>query len=338
MIPLINHSIYSMLKGTLSIDELVSLAKAYGLPAMALSDMNGMYGLISFYKKCLEENIKPILGAHIDDPKDTTQSAVLLVKNNEGYRELCKIITSRKLNENFNLTDVINSLSDNFFVISSSFPLLNEINSRRNLFLPLMPSKNFRKENRKLYDFAVGNGIGVIAANPVYFKSKDDFLLHKVLTAIRLNTTLDNIVSDTVNEEFFFRSPEEIKKFFKALPQAIENTNMIADQCNVDLKLKEYKFPSFHNEAGEDSFSKLWQISFEGLQERYKPVTKQAEERLIMELGVIRELGFPDYFLVVWDIVREAKKRGMMMIGRGSAANSIVSYCLGLTQVDPIKL
>jgi DNA polymerase III alpha subunit len=337
MIPLLNHSNYSMLKGAVTIDNLIAAAKEYRLPSLALSDENGMYGLITFFKKCIEEGIKPVLGAHIDNPDSPGEYGVLLAKNNKGYSELCKIITSRKLNESFNLADVLNELSDNLFIISSSMPLLRQIKKSKNLFIPLKPSKKFRKENRELYNYAVENKIGIIAANPVYFRNSKDYFLHKVLTAVRLNTTLDNINGETVDEESYFQSPDEIRSFFKSLPEALENTLVIADQCNVDLKLKQYKFPGFHLEAGQDSFSRLWQISFQGLSRRYKPVTREAEERLIMELGVIRELGFPDYFLVVWDIVKEAEKRGMMMIGRGSAANSIVSYCLGLTQVDPLK-
>jgi DNA polymerase III alpha subunit len=337
MIPLLNYSYYSLLKGAISIDNLIAAAKEYKLPALALSDENGMYGLINFYKKCIEEGIKPILGAQIDDPADHSEFAVLLAKNTPAYSELCKIITSRKLNENFNLTDVLNDISENFFIIISSIPLLQKLKPNKNIFVPLKASKKFRKENRALYNYAQENNLKIIAADPVYFIKKEDYLLHKVLTAIRLNTTLDNIELETSDEESFFRNPEEVKKFFRSFPEAAENTVFIADQCNLDLKLKEYKFPTYHVSPGETAFSKLWQISFEGLSKRYKKITTLIEQRLLMELEVIRDLGFTDYFLVVWDIVNEARKRGMMMIGRGSAANSIVSYCLELTQVDPIK-
>jgi DNA polymerase III alpha subunit len=236
MIPLINHSSYSMMKGAVTIDSLVAAAKTFNLPALALSDENGMYGLINFFKRCVEEGIKPILGAHIDDPSDTSQSAVLLVKNNEGYSELCKIITSRKLNEDFKLHNVLNTLSGNFFVITSSLDLLREIKHNSNLYIPLRPSKKFRKENRELYNYAIENNIGLIAANPAYFLSKEDFFLHKVLTAVRLNTTLDNITPECVDEESYFINPQEIRSFFKSVPAALENTILIADQCNVDLK------------------------------------------------------------------------------------------------------
>jgi DNA-directed DNA polymerase III PolC len=337
MIPLTNHSNYTLLKGAVNLDNLISAAREYNLPSLALSDENGMYGLISFYKKCTEQGIKPIIGSHINDPVNTSLSAVLLAKNSEGYSELCKIITSRKLNEKFSLIDVLNSISDNFIIITSSLPLLQQMISFRNVFLPLKASKKFRKENRELYNYAEEKNIGIIASDPVYFRDKDDHMLHKVLTAIRLNTTLDNVGTDVVDGESYFKHPSEINSFFRSVPAALENTYKISNQCNTDLKLKQYKFPTYHTGTGENSYTKLWNISFEGLNKRYKPVTKQVEERLIMELEVIRELGFPDYFLVVWDIVKEAKKRGMMLIGRGSAANSIVSYCLGLTQVDPIK-
>jgi DNA polymerase III alpha subunit len=208
----------------------------------------------------------------------------------------------------------------------------------KDLFIPLIPEKKFKKENRELFNYGTENGIRFIAVNPSYFINKEDFFLHKVLTAIRLNTTLDNIPqAELADEEFYFKNPSETEKFFRSIPETIRNTDYISDVCNVDLKLNEYKFPRYHTNDDESAFSKLWQISFEGLSRLYKPVTRKAEERLLMELEVIRELDYTDYFLVVWDIVREAQKRGMMLIGRGSAANSIVAYCLGLTQVDPIK-
>ena len=338
MIPLINHSVYSLLKGTATIDNLIAAAKKYKLPALALSDENGMYGLINFYRRCTEENIQPIIGTHITDPVYTDEEAVLLARNDSGYKDLCKIITYRKLNEDFELHKIIGSLSTNLLVISGSINLLKKLGGYENIFVPLLPAAKFRARNREIYNFALSRNIKCIAANPVYFLEKEDYFLHKVLTAIRLNTTLDNIDStDLADEEFYFRDPAAINGFFRNIPEVLGNTSFIAEQCRVDLKLKNYKFPLYPGTEKGDSFSFLWKTAFDGLRQKYNQVTGKAEERLIMELNVIHDLGFSDYFLVVWDIVKEARSRGMMMIGRGSAANSLTAYCLGLTQVDPLK-
>ena len=166
---------------------------------------------------------------------------------------------------------------------------------------------------------------------------QEDFLLHKVVSAIRQNGTLDNIPpEELVDEEFFLKTPEELKRDWRALPEAVWNAEKIAQSCNVDLEPGRLKFPAFPLADAETAFSYLWKLSFRGLEGRYKPITDQAVKRLQYELEVIDEMGFSDYFLIVWDIVREAKNRGMMHIGRGSAANSLVSYCLGFTEVDPI--
>ncbi len=138
-------------------------------------------------------------------------------------------------------------------------------------------------------------------------------------------------------EENYFKTADEMLKLWNALPEAIENTKRIADECNVDLEFGKYKHPKFPLPEGETSFSYLWKIAFRGLEEKYKPITQKAIARLQEELNVIEQLGFADYFLIVWDIAQQAKRMNMMMLGRGSAANSIVAYCLGLTQIDPLE-
>ncbi len=151
-----------------------------------------------------------------------------------------------------------------------------------------------------------------------------------------MNKNLDNLSKkEVVDREFYFKNISGTEKVYQKIPEAVQNSEFIAENCNVDLRLSEYKFPSFS--SSEDSFALLWEKCFQGLNKRYSPLTKDAVDRLNMELQVIKEMNFTDYFLVVWDIVNEAKKRGMVTIGRGSAANSIVSYCLGITEVDPIK-
>jgi len=391
MIPLNVHSNYSMLVGAVRIEELIQRAKEFNLPAIALTDLNGMYGLIDFAKLAQEEGIKPILGVHIDDPVDADLSAVLIAKNRDGYSNICRIITERQLNENFSLIETLKKYfvrnEKNLFVITSSLKLLNELKrifgviTFDDLFVELFivektnsEYSSIRKKARELYDFANQNNLKFVASNPVYFLNKEDYLLHKVLLAIKFNTTLTHIeyllqkknedekhkspvsiskfkkdkfsaLSDIgqkilkliANEENYFKSPDEMKRLWKSLPEAIENTYRIADECNVNLEFGKYKHPKFPLPEGETSFSYLWKIAFRGLEEKYKPITQQAVNRLQEELSVIEQLGFADYFLIVWDIAQQAKRMNMMMLGRGSAANSIVAYCLGLTQVDPLE-
>ena len=391
MIPLNVHSNYSMLVGAVRIEELIQRAKEFNLPAIALTDLNGMYGLIDFAKLAQEEGIKPILGVHIDDPVNADLSAVLIAKNRDGYSNICRIITERQLNENFSLIETLKKYfvrnEKNLFVITSSLKLLNELKrifgviTFDDLFVELFIVEktnseyaSIRKKARELYDFANQNNLKFVASNPVYFLNKEDYLLHKVLLAIKFNTTLTHIeyllqkknedekhkspvsiskfkkdkfsaLSDIgqkilkliANEENYFKSPDEMKRLWKSLPEAIENTYRIADECNVNLEFGKYKHPKFPLPEGETSFSYLWKIAFRGLEEKYKPITQQAVNRLQEELSVIEQLGFADYFLIVWDIAQQAKRMNMMMLGRGSAANSIVAYCLGLTQVDPLE-
>jgi DNA polymerase III alpha subunit len=335
------HSNYSLLEGTIPIDELVTFAKRSESRYVALTDTNAMYGLLQFAKTAAEQNIKPLLGAWIDDPLNKNLNAVFIAKNNQGYSFICKIITSRKLKEDFSLIEVFTQPLEHVFIITSSIELLKQINIAssisKNLFVELIITQKQKKKTRMLFEFAKQKGLQIVASHPAYFFKKEDFLLHKVVTAIRLNTTLDNLPhEELMDEEFFLKRPDELGKSWRALPEAVCNAEKIAQACNVDLKENKLKFPSFPLQNNETAFSFLWKISFRGLEERYKPITDQAVKRLQYELEVIDEMGFSDYFLVVWDIVREAKKRGMMHIGRGSAANSLVSYCLGFTEVDPI--
>lgn len=336
------HSVFSFLEGTVKIPEIISNAKKSGEKYAALTDTNGMYGLIQFAHLAETENIKPVLGCLIDDPCNKSLNAVFLAKNNQGYSELCRLITMRKLKDDFNLAEIFKTDLSNFFIITSSLELLKRIEITEKLktilYAELISTKKQKSLTRTIYNFAKEINLPVVASHPVYFKEEQDFLMHKVVTSIRKNTMLANLnSSDTVDEEYYIKDSNELEKTWIKLPEALTNVKYIADNCNVNLEFGKYKFPHFPLPVGETSFSYLWKICFRGLEERFKPITEKAVKRLQHELDVIEELGFTDYFLVVWDIVREAHLRKMLTIGRGSAANSLVAYCLGLTQVDPIK-
>jgi DNA polymerase III alpha subunit len=339
VIPLNVHSNYSLLQGIITIDELVDKAAEYNLEAIALTDTNSMAGLISFFKKAMEAGIKPILGTHIDEPDNKNDYALFLAKNIEGYADICKIITSRKLKTDFSLTALLQNYFPNLFIIIHSHSLLCRVPPYDNIFAELIISNEKRKrESRQLYKSALARNIKVVASNPVYFSFPEQYLLHKIVSSIKQRKMLSTIGADELTDaEFYFKNPSFLYKEWSRIPSAIENIYYIVENCNVDLKTGQYKFPTMPGLIDESSFSMLWRLTHQGLERRYKKITPEIRARLERELGVINDLSLADYFLIVWDIVREAKGRGMLTIGRGSAANSIVSYSLGFTDVDPIE-
>jgi DNA polymerase III alpha subunit len=320
MIPLHVHSNYTLLKGTVPVERVVEQAIKNKLPAIALTDTNSMQGIVPFVKAARENNIKPIIGCLIDDPNNENKYVILLARNNKGYSNICKIITSRKLNDDFSLVHLLEDKLENLFIITPSVEILEIIGKRENLFVELIASKKEKQDNRKRFDCAEENRIKYVVTNPVYFLSEEDHLLHKTLSAIRLRSTIDNLLEDDfVSEEYYFKKLASIEHVWRNLPDALTNSEVIAADCSVDLKLNEYKFPVFSIPPNETADSLLWKESNKGLEKKYEIVTDKIKQRLKMELSVIREMGFSNYFLIVWDIVNEAKKRGLSPFFEGVA-------------------
>lgn len=340
MIPLHVHSRYSLLRGIPSPEQIVLFAKEYNLPAIALTDTNGMYGSIQFYKKAKEEGIKPILGVYIDDPADARTYAVFIPKTRAGYSLMTKIITSRQIKKDFSLHALLAAPLPEVVVITPSLSLIEVAHPSVELYAELIAQPSYKHSTRELYNHIKNKGIPFVASHPAYLVASNpvEYLLHKVVTAIRHKTTLALLDKRLLaDEQASLPDPAVMSRLWKGLPEALANTYSIARSVNYDIELGKTKFPRFYAPSGESSYSYLWKLCFQGLSQRYPAFGEQAMKRLEYEVGIINELGFTDYFLVVWDIVREAKKRGMVTIGRGSAANSLVSYCLGFTDVDPIK-
>ena len=342
MLSLHIHSNYSLLQSSLAIDSIVGFAKQCGNSYAALTDTNSMAGLIKFAKTAEAVGIKPILGAYIDSPSNKKKYAVFLAKNNSGYFELCRLITARNLDEKFSIILTIQNTSDNLFILTSNLDILKNISFtkrlKKNLFAELIVTEKQKKNTRLLFSFAKENKIKIIASHPAYFTDKSDYKFHRVVSAIGQNTTVENLAPDELTDsELYLKTPKEFSANWKALPEAIKNTDFIAENCNVNMEFGKYKFPTYPVHKGETAFTFLWEIAFEGLAKHYNPVPEKAVKRLEYELKVIDELGFSDYFLIVWDIVKEANKRNMVTVGRGSAADSLAAYCLNLTQVDPVK-
>lgn len=338
MIPLHVHTNNTFLNGTIPVEKLLDRAKEYNLSALALTDKNSMHGVVQFSKIAIDKNIKPIIGCQLDSPENSNEYVILLAKSNKGYSELCKIITSRKLNDDFSLINLLTKKLDNLFILTPSIELLKDLEPRDNLFVELIASKKEKRNNRNRYQYSIEKGFKFVVTNPIYFLDENDFLLHKTLTAIRLKTNIENLQpEDLADESFYFRDITKVEFDWKSLPEALKNSELIATECKVDLKLNGYKFPVYSTPENTSADALLRNESFKGLEKRFHQVTDSARKRLEMELSIISEMGFSNYFLIVWDIVNEAKRRGMMTIGRGSAANSLVAFCLEITQIDPLQ-
>ncbi len=338
MIHLHVHTNFSLLQGTIRIDDLIKTCLNQNINSIAVTDTNAMNGLIQFAKKCYEANINPILGTCITEKDNEKKYIIFLAKNYEGYSEICKIITQRKLNADFSLNGIIHQYWKNLILITPLIDLIEETNKKNSIYAEIIPTSLNKKKALKTYQFAIENNIPIIASNPIYFLKREDFEIHKLVTSIRLNKTVEALTNeDTVDEEFFLKDSSELEKVFKKNSEAIENSKAIAEQCKVDLMLNNYKYPIFKSNHKENPATILNTIAYDGLRKKFKHINIDIKNRLDKELKVISESRLSDYFLIVWDIVNEAKRRGMMLIGRGSAGNSLVAYCLGFTQIDPIK-
>ena len=336
------HSTFSLLIGTIPYERIIELAIESGSNYAVLTDTNRMNGLIQFAKLAEEMEIKPILGAEIIDPQNEFLSLILLAKNNKGYSKLCKIITTRNLKESFTLAGLLNENLSDLFILCSSIELIKSCLERiielPNFYSELIVTKNCKLKTRKLYELCKEHKIKFVASHPLYFEKEEDFILHKTVSAIRLNSTIENIDKNKlVDEEFYFKPPKMLKDTWKKLPEALKNVEFIVNNCNVNLKFGVYKYPKYDLPEGETSYSMLWKLAFYGLKEKYNPIPDIAIKRLNKEMDVINRANFNDYFLIVWDITQEANRRGIIFVGRGSAGGSLVSYCLGISQADPIK-
>ena len=332
------HSGYSFLEGAATIPGLLEGAKRLGMKALALTDRNGGYGLVEFYKLAARMGIKPILGAELDD--GSGQRAVVLARDREGYAELCRLITERRLNQRFSLIEALKETSEGIIILSSSLTLLQELfpYRREDLFAELVITRKAksRAQAQGIYNLATGLSIPLVATNDVHFVSPRDHIIHRLLRAIGERKTIAS-VGNLVSPDCYLKSDPQMRELFRNLPQALKNTERIAEACQVDLKLGEWKYPSFPLPPGEDPHRYLSWLAWQGLRRRYHPPSPEAQERLKYELKVIGGLNLSPYFLLVWDIVQEAKRRGIGFVGRGSAADSLVSYCLELTDVCPLK-
>lgn len=359
------HSYYSFLDSTLSPEQVVELARHSGAPSVALTDTNALSGAVVFYKSAKQAGIKPILGAEVRQPfgekreqsssaqlchGDPARRAVLLARNFPGYSEISRLLTRRMLKPQFDLLGELRGLSENVFILSDSPGLLEGLQAAPNLYALLLASRQRRTQNRALYECARRLKLPLTLSCDVKLASPEDAALHNLLQAMRDLTTIHRLGEEQrIDPAQHFQSTKTLEAFFgigKAgcdpelsaqLNQAFQNNGEIARACSCELPLGQWKFP--HVEGLSDApVQRLRELAEQGLCERYgNPPPPEACQRLDKELEVIERLRFTEYFLLVRRIVEEAHARGFFTLGRGSGANSIVSYALRLTNVCPIR-
>ncbi|MEK7192068.1 MAG: DNA polymerase III subunit alpha, partial [Patescibacteria group bacterium] len=365
------HSHYSLLDGLAKIDELVNRAKELGMDSIAITDHGNLYGAIEFYKKAKSAGIKPILGveAYIAPPANSAEKyfhLVILCKNKIGWQNLLKLISHANL-EGFYykpriIKDFLRKHSDGLIALSAclsgeiSKAILNnkfgeaeqialeyqKIFGPGNFFLEIGAHSNIKetlKTREWLIKISQKTGIPLAATQDIHYLKKEDAKYHDILLAVQTGNKLNDPNRLTLkDDDFSLRSPEEMAPFFQDIPEAMENTVKIAEQCNVELELNKIQLPKFDVPDGRSSIDYLKQLLSERVKNRYSPVSEEIQKRIEYELKVVSGMGFADYFLIVQDFINWAKDRGIVVgPGRGSAAGSIIAYILGITGVDPLK-
>jgi len=332
MIPLTVRSAYSLMWGTTHIKNLCQHARELGYTHLALTDTDNLYGLWPFLNACEREGIRPIIGAEVTD-KQTAHRAICLVKDREGYGHLCRILTLRHTDVNFDLKSSIISLSKGLCVLTSNQELLSAWHEAGvDVFAalprhPLSITHPLRQAAKRL-------GVSVVATPGSFFIHPDDFAVHRVLRAIDSNTSLSRLKpADMAPADAFLVSPAEYQQRFAVCPEAILSTHVLAERLNFTRPDFGQVFPLYKNLTPPQTAAQLRHAAYEGARHRYGDVSEVVTDRLEHELKTITRMGFDAYFLTVADIVTQSPRT----CGRGSGAASLTAYCLGITNVCPIK-
>jgi DNA polymerase-3 subunit alpha len=371
------HTEYSLLDGAVRIKDLFNYVKEMGMKSIAITDHGTMYGVIDFYKEAKKAGIKPIIGCEVyvsprtrydkEAKKDNEYTHLtLLAKNNNGYKNLMKIV-SIGFTEGFYYKprvdiEILTKYSEDIIALSGclsgavSKALIdndtegakkialkyNEIFKNGDFYLEIQSNKieEQDKVNRELVNLSKELSIELVATNDVHYLRKEDYKVQDVLLCIQTNKTLDdeNRMKMKTNE-FYLKSPEKMyNEFLKFAPkEALENTNKIADKCNVEFDFTKTYLPEFKVPENKEHFEYLEELCFKGLGEKLE-INEKYKNRLEYELSVIKNMGYVDYFLIVWDFVRFANENKIMVgPGRGSATGSLVTYSLNITTINPFK-
>ena len=371
------HTEYSLLDGSNKIHEYVSRVKELGMNSAAITDHGVMFGCIDFYRAAKAAGIKPILGCEvyvapgsrfdreIGQAEDRYYHLVLLAENNHGYENLMKIVSKAFVDGFYYKPRVDMDLLQEYHegIIALSACLAGEVAKnitrgmyeeaksaalryekifgKGNFFLELqdhgIPQQ--QRVNQQLLRMSQETGIALVATNDVHYTYDTDAEAHDILLCVQTRKLLsDENRMRYEGGQYYVKSPEEMAELFPYIPEALENTQKIADRCEVEIEFGVTKLPKFDVPAPYTSWEYLNKLCYDGLKERYSGDLTELEKRLEYELGVIKTMGYVDYFLIVWDFIRFARDHDIMVgPGRGSAAGSLVSYTLGITKLDPIK-
>ena len=341
-------SAHSMLRGTASLERLCHKTRSLGMKALALTDINGLYGAVWFWQLAHEYGLIPLLGATVTpypssshlETAQTKKNMTLLVKNTKGYQRLSTLLTARHLDPHFHLAWELAQDREGLLVLSEEAEILNllcDATGTKDLWVRLSPGLENKEEI--LRSFAKKKGLGIVVTNHVHFLNQEDYSLHLLLRAISLNQTLHQLpASEICLPKCYLKSPQEMKIAYPHLPKALEATLQIAEECTLSEPpwSKGPFLPEMFNQSKERDFQKLKKLCIKGITHRYGEKPKnlnQIHQRLSYELNLIEKKNFSSYFLVVKEIVRQCPRT----CGRGSAAASLVSYLLGITHVDPIR-
>jgi len=324
------HSNYSFCRGANSIEQLCAAAQQMRMSHLALTDTNGLYIMPLFIETAKSHGLQPLVGAFLQSGKN---HCIMLAKNLRGYQCLCRAISLIHSQDEFDLADYLLTQRHDVVILTDDLDLLiglQQQDSLQDVYAEIIPHGN----RERVLRFARPNHIPVAASNAVYFVGKEDWPLHQFLRAVDLNTTVQRIpVEELASPQAYLASPAEMANAFPDCPEAITNTLKIAEECTFELKFSDFIFASFTGPNGEDAQTCLENEVQRGALWRYGEINEQIRQRMDYELRLIGDKGFAPYFLVVADIVRQAPRT----CGRGSAAASLASYCLGITHVDPIK-
>lgn len=371
------HTEYSLLDGSNKIKEYVAQVKKLGMDSAAITDHGVMYGVIDFYRAAKAEGINPVLGCEvyvapgsrfdreIGSGDDRYYHLVLLAENNQGYQNLMKIVSKgfvegfyykprvdlellREYHEGIIALsaclagEVARYLSRGMYGDAKEAALrYQEILGKGNFFLEMqdhgIPEQ--QNVNQQLLRMHQETGIDLVATNDVHYTYAQDAEPHDVLLCLQTGKKLSD--TDRMRYEggqYYVKSEQEMRALFPYAEEALENTQKIAERCHVEIEFGNTKLPRFEVPEGYTSWEYLNKLCYDGLEKRYQPVTDELKKRLEYELTTIKNMGYVDYFLIVWDFIRYARENDIIVgPGRGSAAGSIVAYTLGITQLDPIR-
>ena len=371
------HTEFSLLDGSNKIKEYVSRVKELGMNSAAITDHGVMYGVIDFYREAKKQGINPILGCEvyvapnsrfdreITGGDDRYYHLVLLAENEEGYANLTKIVSKgfvegyyykprvdkellRKYHKGIIALsaclagEVARFLTKGLYEEAKKTALeYQEIFGEGNFFLELqdhgIPEQGL--VNQQLFKMSEETGIELVATNDIHYTYAEDAKPHDILLCIQTGKKLsDENRMRYDGGQYYVKSEEEMLRLFPYAKQALENTQKIADRCHVEIEFGVTKLPKYDVPDGYTSWEYLQKLCYEGLEKRYGDPSEELKDRLSYELETIHQMGYVDYFLIVWDFIKYAKDHGISVgPGRGSAAGSIVSYCLEITTIDPIR-